>query len=203
MDSQKHLTEEQIACVYAWLARLFSRELDSESLLQLHASDMQDWYSLLKREPSLNQPVTILEEKIAALKLREEGQLELAADFCGLFLMSDTQAALPYASIYEQCESGDSEIKHLLFEAGMQTSETFNEPGDHLAIFLELLSHLHFSLGEENLNHLRINALRRKTVSVLLRLLPEFSANCCKYDAFGFYAALSQLGLALVQLDNR
>ncbi len=67
------------------------------------------------------------------------------ADFCGLFLMTDKQAALPYASAYKQDEQ---EIKRLLVEAGMETSGNFNEPADHLAIYLDLLSHLHFSLGE-------------------------------------------------------
>ncbi len=65
--------------------------------------------------------------------------------FCGLFLMTDKQAALPYASAYKQDEQ---EINRLLVEAGMETSGNFNEPADHLAIYLELLSHLHFSLGE-------------------------------------------------------
>lgn len=59
--------------------------------------------------------------------------------------MTDKQAALPYASAYKQDEQ---EIKRLLVEAGMETSGNFNEPADHLAIYLELLSHLHFSLGE-------------------------------------------------------
>lgn len=59
--------------------------------------------------------------------------------------MTDKQAALPYASAYKQDEQ---EIKHLLVEAGMETSSNFNEPADHLAIYLELLSYLHFSLGE-------------------------------------------------------
>ncbi len=39
-------------------------------------------------------------------------------------------------------------IKHLLLEAGMEVNDDFKEPTDHLAIYLELLSHLHFSLGE-------------------------------------------------------
>ncbi|SUJ87202.1 chaperone protein TorD [Shigella flexneri] len=30
------LTAQQIACVYAWLAQLFSRELDDEQLTQRH-----------------------------------------------------------------------------------------------------------------------------------------------------------------------
>ena len=58
-----------------------------------------------------------LENRIATLTVRDDARLELAADFCGLFLMTDKQAALPYASAYKQDEQ---EIKRLLVEAGMK-----------------------------------------------------------------------------------
>lgn len=140
------LTAPQIACVYARLAQLFSRELDDEQLTQIASAQMAEWFSLLKSEPPLTAAVNELENRIAALTVRDDARLELAADFCGLFLMTDKQAALPYASAYKQDEQ---EIKRLLVEAGMETSGNFNEPADHLAIYLELLSHLHFRWERE------------------------------------------------------
>lgn len=127
--------------MFTRLAQLFSRELDDEQLTQIASAQMAEWFSLLKSEPPLTAAVNKLETKIAALTVRDDARLELAADFCGLFLMTDKQAALPYASAYKQDEQ---EIKRLLVEAGMETSGNFNEPADHLAIYLELLSHLHF-----------------------------------------------------------
>ncbi|AYL69063.1 MULTISPECIES: molecular chaperone TorD [Citrobacter freundii complex] len=203
MMKDSSLTPEQVACVYAWLAQLFSRERDDESLEQLHSSEMAEWFALLKSEPSLEAEVLLLEEKIAALKMREDVTLELAADFCSLFLMSDKHAALPYASAHLEGGSNYGVIKQLLSDAGMQVSNTFSESADHLAIFVELLSHLHFSLAEAGLRHQQIDALRRETLAGLLRWLPEFTAKCCRYDDFGFYGALSQLLLALVRLDNQ
>lgn len=197
------LTSEQVACVYAWLAQLFSRERDDESQEQLQSSEMAEWFALLKSEPSLEAEVLLLEEKIAALKMREDVTLELAADFCSLFLMSDEHAALPYASAHLEEGPNYGVIKQLLSDAGMQVSNTFSESADHLAIFVELLSHLHFSLAEAGLRHRQIDALRRETLAGLLRWLPEFTAKCCRYDDFGFYGALSQLLLALVRLDNQ
>lgn len=197
------LTPEQVACVYAWLAQLFSRERDDESLEQLQSSEMAEWFALLKSEPSLEAEVFLLEEKIAAFKMREDVTLELAADFCSLFLMSDEHAALPYASAHLEEGPNYGVIKQLLSDAGMQVSDTFSESADHLAIFVELLSHLHFSLAEAGLRHRQIDALRRETLAGLLRWLPEFTAKCCRYDDFGFYGALSQLLLALVRLDNQ
>ncbi|BEA01266.1 hypothetical protein VEE15_12490 [Escherichia coli] len=92
------LTAQQIACVYAWLAQLFSRELDDEQLTQIASAQMAEWFSLLKSEPPLAAAVNELENCIATLTVRDDARLELAADFCGLFLMTDKQAALPYAS---------------------------------------------------------------------------------------------------------
>ncbi|EJD2377118.1 molecular chaperone TorD, partial [Salmonella enterica] len=143
--------------------------------------------------------VALLEQKIAALSQRQDAQLELAADFCGLFLMTDKKSALPYASHYPQQEPGM--IKHLLLEAGMEVNDGFKESADHLAIYLELLSHLHFSLGE-SFQQRRMNKLRQKTLSSLLEWLPEFTNNCVKHDPYGFYAALSQLLLAIVRFDD-
>ncbi|EHL9371126.1 molecular chaperone TorD [Salmonella enterica subsp. enterica serovar Newport] len=199
MIKQPALAQEQYACVYAWLALLFFREVDDEGLIQLQSAEIADWLALLKRQAALAASVALLEQKIAALSLRQDAQLELAADFCGLFLMTDKKSALPYASQYPQQELGM--IKHLLLEAGMEVNDDFKEPTDHLAIYLELLSHLHFSLGE-SFQQRRMNKLRQKTLSSLLEWLPEFTNNCLKHDPYGFYAALSQLLLAIVRFDD-
>ncbi|MGL4145346.1 molecular chaperone TorD [Salmonella enterica] len=199
MIKQPALAQEQYACVYAWLALLFFREVDDEGLIQLQSAEIADWLALLKRQAALAASVALLEQKIAALSLRQDAQLELAADFCGLFLMTDKKSALPYASQYPQQEPGM--IKHLLLEAGMEVNDDFKEPTDHLAIYLELLSHLHFSLGE-SFQQRRMNKLRQKTLSSLLEWLPEFTNNCLKHDPYGFYAALSQLLLAIVRFDD-
>ncbi|EDJ4862269.1 molecular chaperone TorD [Salmonella enterica] len=199
MIKQPALAQEQYACVYAWLALLFFREVDDEGLIQLQSAEIADWLALLKRQAALAASVALLEQKIAALSMRQDAQLELAADFCGLFLMTDKKSALPYASQYPQQEPGM--IKHLLLEAGMEVNDDFKEPTDHLAIYLELLSHLHFSLGE-SFQQRRMNKLRQKTLSSLLEWLPEFTNNCLKHDPYGFYAALSQLLLAIVRFDD-
>lgn len=60
--------------------------------------------------------------------------------------MSDKHAALPYASAHLEEGPNYGVIKQLLSDAGMQVSDTFSESADHLAIFIELLSHLHFLL---------------------------------------------------------
>ncbi|EKH6498580.1 MULTISPECIES: molecular chaperone TorD [Enterobacterales] len=202
MTKSTALTPEQIACVYAWLAQLFSHELDTQKLAQIQSAEMADWFSTLKSEAALCTEVQLLESKIATLHVRHDAQLELAADFCSLFLMSDKQSALPYASVYPHMKQANEHVKCLLLEAGLQSHDAFNEPIDHLSIILELLSHLHFSSGELHLSLEKIEILRQKTLDMLLQWLPEFNAQCMRYDEFGFYSALSQLLYALVQLDQ-
>ncbi|WP_179230418.1 molecular chaperone TorD family protein, partial [Citrobacter braakii] len=114
MIKHSSLTTEQMACVYAWLAQLFSRERDDDSLALLQSSEMAEWFAVLKGEPSLEAEVLQLEEKIAALQVREDATLELAADFCSLFLMSEKHAALPYASAHLEGGPNYGVIKRLL-----------------------------------------------------------------------------------------
>ncbi len=59
----------------------FFREVDDEGLIQLQSAEIADWLALLKRQPALAASVALLEQKIAALSLRQDAQLELAADF--------------------------------------------------------------------------------------------------------------------------
>ncbi|MBF4535301.1 molecular chaperone TorD, partial [Salmonella enterica subsp. enterica] len=48
MIKQPALAQEQYACVYAWLALLFFREVDDEGLIQLQSAEIADWLALLK-----------------------------------------------------------------------------------------------------------------------------------------------------------
>ena len=57
MTKHFSLTTEQMACVYAWLAQLFSRERDDESLAILQSSEMAEWFAVLKGEPLLEAQV--------------------------------------------------------------------------------------------------------------------------------------------------
>lgn len=91
-------------------------------------------------------------------------------------------------------------IKHLLLEAGMEVNDDFKEPTDH-GDLSGITQPFTFSLGE-SFQQRRMNKLRQKTLSSLLEWLPEFTNNCLKHDPYGFYAALSQLLLAIVRFDD-
>ena len=65
------LTAQQIACVYAWLAQLFSRELDDEQLTQIASAQMAEWFSLLKSEPPLTAAVNDHQRSVRTGRLRQ------------------------------------------------------------------------------------------------------------------------------------
>ncbi|KAB7691010.1 molecular chaperone TorD [Plesiomonas shigelloides] len=208
------LSAQHYACLYAWLAGIFARELDDTLLTQLQSADLQAWLDFMDSQPALHEASNNVRRTISALLLRPDARLELAADFAGLFLMTDKQGALPYASCYE----GDKvrfrrdaclQMQQLLRDAGMSVRSEFHEPEDHLAVIFELLSHLKFAAGEFAADKhaeahdelVTLNLLQQRTLGLLLMWLPDFAARCQAHDPFGFYAAISALALQLVQLD--
>lgn len=201
------LTPHHYACLYSWFAGLFARELDDQHLAQLQSPDVTLWLDHLAALPAMQDGVLALRNSIAALQLRPDARLELAADFAGLFLMSQKQAALPYASCYQPGDArlrqdACEEMQTLLMEAGLERHQAFPEPEDHLAINLELLSHLSFAVSENMVKAAACLELRDKALNLLWRWLPAFTAHCSEHDPFGFYAAQSQLLLALVKHDR-
>ncbi|HCR62527.1 MAG TPA: hypothetical protein DIW66_11585 [Serratia liquefaciens] len=80
-------------------------------------------------------------------------------------------------------------------------ASSFGEPEDHLALVVELLSHLNFALTEAGNERRELLELRSEALIHCLSWLPEFNQRCLSYDKFGFYAALSGLLLALMRLD--
>ncbi|MFL1803017.1 molecular chaperone TorD [Plesiomonas shigelloides] len=208
------LSAQHYACLYAWLAGIFARELDDTLLTQLQSADLQAWLDFMDSQPALHEASNNVRRTISALLLRPDARLELAADFAVLFLMTDKQGALPYASCYE----GDKvrfrrdaclQMQQLLRDAGMSVRSEFHEPEDHLAVIFELLSHLKFAAGEFAADKhaeahdelVTLNLLQQRTLGLLLMWLPDFAARCQAHDPFGFYAAISALALQLVQLD--
>lgn len=91
---------EQRAEFYWWMSSLFATELTQDDLNNYHGADMDNYFSVLAMTGELSTPVAGLREALAKLKTRQDAQLELAADFCGLFLSTPKTGALPYASIY-------------------------------------------------------------------------------------------------------
>ncbi|MGF1871297.1 molecular chaperone TorD [Photobacterium indicum] len=201
---------EQRAEIYWWMSSLLARELTNEDLTEYHGDEMFTFLSGLGMTPELKEPVETFRNAINTLKTREDAQLELAADFCGLFLSTPKSGALPYASIYVG-ESGllndkpAQDMNALMEEYGIAQRKEFNEPADHIAVELDFMGNLIIQANQE-LDEEKREALMQAQLAfvnnMLLNWIPAFAQSCKARDDFGFYTASVNLLVAFCQLDS-
>lgn len=202
---------EKRAEIYWWLSSLLARELTQESLEQYHSAEIRSFLSGLGENESLKPAVTEVVDALNRLLDREDAQLELAADFCDLFLKSDRDSALPYASIYVG-KSGllndqpAKEIEDLMRSYDIAVDKSLNEPADHIAIELDFLGNLIILSNKLDNEHELESALTEQAQFIRQHLLswtPQFATKCRSLDKFGFYASVVQLLVAFLELDCR
>lgn len=209
MMQELKILNEKRAEIYWWLSSLFFKELSEQDIARYHSAEVRTFLSGLADEQSLNREVKHLVEALNRLQDRQDAQLELAADFCDLFLKSDRDSALPYASVYtdQGLLNGKpaQQMRELLGAHGVKVEQNLNEPEDHLAIQLDFLAHLAISANQ--IEHSAQLSLAHQAQSDfisqhLLTWLPAFAERCNQFDAFGLYSAAARLALAFIQQDK-
>ncbi|MDO6706676.1 molecular chaperone TorD [Photobacterium sp. 1_MG-2023] len=201
---------EERAEFYWWMSTLFAQELTSEHIRLYQGPAMNTLFEVLTQTPALSQPAMALQTAVQHLNRRQDAQLELAADFCGLFLCSPKTGALPYASVYTpgsglMNSQPACDMEAWLAHSGLAQRKHFNEPADHLAVILDYLGNL-ILLTNQHGNETdaeqgmlsQLNLLQ----TMLLNWLPDFVADIRQKDKFGFYAAAAGLLLAFCQADQ-
>lgn len=93
MQETKAFNEKR-AEIYWWLSSLFAHELKQEELEHYHTAEIRGFISGLAENETLKPAAQQLIESLNKLQDREDAQLELAADFCGIFLTTDKKASL-------------------------------------------------------------------------------------------------------------
>lgn len=200
---------EKRAEIYWWLSSLFSKELSDKEIEQYHSPQIRAFLGGLGENAGLHAAVTHLVDALNRLMDREDARLELAADFCDLFLKSDKDSALPYASVYIGQtgllnDTPAQAMAELLKKHGVTTHETLNEPADHLAIELDFLGHLIIRSNELEKEAHMDRAFAEQAAFIqthLMRWVPQFATRCQSLDQFGFYAAVTELLVAFLELD--
>ncbi|MGF1702603.1 molecular chaperone TorD [Photobacterium makurazakiensis] len=200
---------EQRAEIYWWMSSLFARELTEQDIEQYQSGDMVTFLSGLAMTAELKQPVDQLRDALKRLEEREDAQLELAADFCGLFLSTPKSGALPYASMYVG-ESGllndkpAQDMNKLMDEYDIAQRKEFNEPADHLAVELDFMGNL-IIMANQKKSEQEAESLMQAQLkfinTMLLNWLPTFAKAAKSRDNFGFYAAAANVLVAFCQLD--
>ncbi len=200
---------EKRAEIYWWLSSLFASELDEQGLEQYQSPEIRAFLSGLGENVQLAKQVEKLVDALNRLQVREDAQLELSADFCELFLKSDKEGALPYASIYLD-KSGTlngkpaEEMNEVLAKHNIQVTKGMNEPADHIAIELDFLGNLIIRSNElEQEAHINQSLVEQADFikQHILSWTPQFHALCQQKDDFGFYSSVSGLLVAFLELD--
>ena len=190
--------------IYQLLSSLFAKEIDHKTLHELTSTQAQAFWSQLAAEPSFKADVDVIVAEFAKLS-SDKALLELAADYCGLFLVGTKHSASPYASLYltdKPVAKGDEpllfgeqhqQMTQFLKQSQLQVQSEFPEPADHLAVILAYVAHINMhSSNQEQLKFIRDN---------LANWLATFVAKVAKVDTGNFYIALAQLTLAWVNSD--
>ncbi|USD66266.1 molecular chaperone TorD [Vibrio sp. SCSIO 43136] len=210
MQETKQFNEKR-AEIYWWLSSLFAAELTDKELDAYHSADIRAFIQGLASNDKLSTSASALIDCLNKLQDREDAQLELAADFCDLFLTSDKGGALPYASIYVG-KSGllndvpAQEMAALMNEKGIGMQEGFNEPADHLAVELDFLGNLIIQsnqIEDEDAFEQALAEQKEFINNKLLNWLPKFVKACKDNDEYGFYAAVSTLLIDFLALDSQ
>ncbi|MGB1320902.1 MAG: molecular chaperone TorD [Vibrio gallaecicus] len=208
MKEMKAFNEKR-AEIYWWLSSLFAKELTESELEHYKSVEIRSFLAGLGENETLKPAIDKLVDALNRSQNRDDEQLELAADFCDLFLKSDKYAALPYASLY----IGDTgllngqpakDMETLMAEHGVGVSADLNEPADHIAIELDFLGNLIIRSNEnQNSEEFESSFLEQKQFieKYLLTWIPRFQAKCTEFDKFGFYASVATLLVAFCKLD--
>ncbi|WP_299787090.1 molecular chaperone TorD [uncultured Shewanella sp.] len=190
--------------VYQLLSSLFAKEVDHQLLHELTSKQAQDFWAQLGSEQAFKSDVDILVSVLNELK-SDKALLELAADYCGLFLVGTKHSASPYASLYlqegeenrgdEPALFGEQHQLMLQFlkQSQLQVQSNFPEPADHLAVILAYAAHLCKTADDAT----QLEFIE----SYLNNWLGNFAAKVTQCDSGRFYSALTRLTQSWIQAD--
>ena len=202
-------TSERRAELYWWFATLFAAELSDDQIAEYDSYDVRSFLKSLATLDPMRDAVAELNEVIARLLVRPDRQLELAADFAGLFLVDPKQGALPYESLYRGdakllMQASMTEMQARLQRLGIDVSDKYKEPADHLAIELDLMGNLIIRAAEAGTATEREQWLQEQEALLhqhLLGWFADFEQACRAVDRFGFYGASARLLGVFLTMD--
>jgi TorA specific chaperone len=204
-------TSERRAELYWWFATLFAAELSDEQIAEYDSYDVRSFLKSLSTLDPMRDAVAELNDAIARLLVRTDRQLELAADFAGLFLSDPKQGVPPYESLYRGeggllMQTPMTLMQARLTRLGINVSDKYKEPEDHLAIELDLMGNLIIRAAEARTADERSRWLAEQDELLhehLLGWFNRFEQGCHAKDNFGFYGACARLlGVFLVMDAN-
>ncbi|MBV7314941.1 molecular chaperone TorD [Shewanella sp. NIFS-20-20] len=189
------------AVVYQLLSSLFGREIDQARLEQLTQPQATAFWLQLGQDSRISDDVQVIMTQLKQIG-NERQLLELAADYCGLFLIGSKHAPTPYASHFlvkgqEPLAFGEQHhlMSDFLKQSHLTVQSDFKEPADHLAVMLAYMGHL--------CTHASPEAQSAYLNDCLLSWLPAFCQQVERQDSGQFYQALARITLHWVDSDKQ
>lgn len=153
---------------YAFISRLFAKELDEESLKMITAAQKTvDFLASSQQTQELKEGSNLLREFVDQTKalegtVKQDLLTGLAVEYADLFL--GVQGRTEPLLICESAYLGKfrmyhgrplSQVRYMYRMSGFEKREDFHEPEDHIAVELDFMANLckqtHLSLEEDNL----------------------------------------------------
>ncbi|AUI66044.1 MULTISPECIES: molecular chaperone TorD [Glaesserella] len=136
---------EERRFIYTWFSNLLGRELSDEQLHNLQAGTFEPFFAFMSELGFEQQVANFQQILTACMVIQTHSRLELAADYAELFLLEGAVSALPYASAYlgdEELEQNLTKMDRYLERFKLSVNKQYNEPSDHLCVYLEVLNQL-------------------------------------------------------------
>jgi TorA-specific chaperone len=197
--------------VYQLLSSLFAKEIDKNLAKELTSEQARAFFTQLASQECFTETISVIQQNLASLTLLDDVQnseqnlLELAADYCGLFLIGTKHSASPYASLYVNQGGGQQQKNSEIFgehhqnmmsflqQSGLQVQSDFKEPADHISVILAYAGHLILHRDEsEQLKYLQ---------QYLASWLDKFVMQVNKVDQGTFYRELANLTLTWIDSE--
>ena len=200
------------AALYRWFAQAFFEPPSLEYLHALQKGEMEKLLQSLAAFPEAKSGVAAMERALS------DGPAELVVSTLGAAFvrifdgLGGPQIAPPYRSFYENdkgllCQQATAEMDHALHQHRMRLADDVNEPSDHLAIQLELMSQLALRLGETASSSQRplsplLVEQQDFLATHLLGWVPRFAERLALVDSTGYYAGLAAVLQSFLEEDR-
>lgn len=199
---------ESRAFMYRFLARLYREEADQDLLNNINEIK----FPFEETGGELGNGFRLLRDAVQGAD-DEQAILDLAIEFTRLFLGAVPDGAFPYESVYTSkkglvMQEAQNEILAIYCQEGLERSDSFPEPEDHLALELEFMGHLCQRIEDalqEN-DHAAAKILLEKQKAFLEQHLNVWLDPFCK-DVFrlgriDFYKAAAMITRGYIQIDG-
>lgn len=216
-ERQANVHENRRA-MYAFLSRMFERELSLDLLEELSdkKSPIADPGSLRELDdPRLKKGFETMGNYLRAASQRSPNavKLELDVEYANLFLGVKRKPAHPSESIYLSKEQSmyqepRDRVLSIYWKAGIDKKKEYTEPEDHIAVELQFMEYLCRKLvealrGGEAREATRYLKIQEEFVNDhLARWVPRLAADVLESGELDFYRGVALVTDAFVALDK-